>query len=118
MNGRKDISMSDEERRIRSAARELRFEPGFRDRVMARVREVEQTGNAATEVRSLRRVPDPLYFHLRRAFPRLAVAGLIGLVALGAYTLMGGAGLAGSPLDALLGLPPETMEAAFALGGV
>ena len=110
--------MRDEERWIRSAAPDMKFEPGFRDRVMTRVREIERAGTAATAARSPGRVADPLYVHLRHAFPRLALAGVIGLVALGAYTLIGSAGLAGSPLDALLGLPPETMEAAFALGGV
>ena len=110
--------MRDEERWIRAAAPEMRFEPGFRDRVLARVREIERAGDPASEGRSPARAADPLYVHLRHAFPRLALAGVIGLVALGAYTLAGGAGLAGSPLDALLGLPPETLEAAFALGGV
>ena len=110
--------MSDEERWIRSAAPEMRFEPGFSDRVMARIREIEPVGSAAPTARSPVWVADPLYVHLRRVFPRLALAGAIGLLALGTYTLIGGAGLAGSPLDTLLGLPPETMEAAFALGGV
>jgi len=110
--------MRDEERWIRSAAPEMKFEPGFRDRVMARVREVEQAENLESRTRRPGRGPDTLYFHLRHAFPRLAVAGVIGLVGLGMYTLIGGAGLAGSPLDALLGMPPETLEAAFILGGV
>ena len=118
MNDGKDVSMSDEARWIRSAAPDMKFEPGFRDRVMARVRKIERAGDAATAANSPGRIADPLYVHLRHAFPRLALAGVIGLVALGAYSLIGGAGLAGSPLDALLGLPPETMEAAFALGGV
>jgi len=118
VNDGKDVSMNGEERWIRSAAPEMRFEPGFRDRVMARVREIERPGNAAAAARGPDRVADPLYVHLRHAFPRLALAGVIGLVALGAYSLIGGAALAGSPLDALLGLPPETIEAAFALGGV
>ncbi len=92
------------------------FEPGFRDRVMARV------GELPGEVRQAARGDQPgaesLYLHLQRAFPRLAAACLIGVVALGIYSLLGDAGLANSAVEALLGIPGETLETAFALGGV
>jgi anti-sigma factor RsiW len=92
------------------------FEPGFRDRVMARV------GELAGEVRQPARGDQPgaesLYLHLQQAFPRLAAACLIGVVALGIYSLLADAGLANSAVEALLGIPGETLETAFALGGV
>jgi anti-sigma factor RsiW len=92
------------------------FEPGFRDRVMARVAELPGEGRRAAR-------PDlpgteSLYLHLQRAFPRLAAACLVGVVALGLYSLAGDAGLANSAVEALLGLPGETLETAFALGSV
>lgn len=92
------------------------FEPGFRDRVMARIREigVEQSSD---------RVPDrpsaeSLYLHMQFAFPRLAAACLIGVAAVGILSLVGDGGLAGSAIEALLGLPGATLETAFALGSV
>ena len=110
--------MSRTERQIRSSASRMHFEPGFSDRVLERVRELEAgaahdaapmpTGNAS----------ELLYLHMRRAFPRLAAACVVGLLALGTLALVGDAGLAGSPVDALLGLPAETLETAFALGGM
>lgn len=92
------------------------FEPGFRDRLMARVREI------SAEDRHIAHVDRPgaetLYIHLQRAFPRLAAACLIGIVALSVYSLVGDGGLASSAVETLLGLPGETLETAFALGGV
>lgn len=92
------------------------FEPGFRDRVMARVRELPSEKRHAVHVD--RPGAEALYLHLQRAFPRLAAACLIGVVALGVYSLVGDGGLASSAVEALLGLPGQTLETAFALGGV
>ena len=92
------------------------FEPGFRDRVMARVREISAEDRHVAHVD--RPGAEALYLHLQRAFPRLAAACLIGVVALGVYSLVGDGGLASSAVEALLGLPGQTLETAFALGGV
>ena len=43
---------------------------------------------------------------------------MIGVVALGVYSLVGDGGLANSAVESLLGLPGETLETAFALGSV
>ncbi len=96
----------------------MRFEPGFSDRVLERVRELE--ADAARDAAPLATgdASEQMYLHLRRAFPRLAAACLVGLVALGTLALVGDTGLAGSPLDALLGLPAQTLETAFALGAM
>ncbi len=83
---------------------------------MARVREIpvseRQAGHADGPV------AESLYLHLQFAFPRLAAACLIGVVALGVYSLVGDGGLANSAVEALLGLPGATLETAFALGSV
>ena len=92
------------------------FEPGFRDRVMARLREIPVEDRHAAHVD--RPGADALYLHLQRAFPRLAAACLIGVIALSVYSLVGDGGLASSAVETLLGLPGETLETAFALGGV
>jgi len=92
------------------------FEPGFRDRVMARVRELPAEDRHAAHAD--RPGADALYLHLQRAFPRLAAACLIGVIALSVYSLVGDGGLASSAVETLLGLPGETLETAFALGGV
>jgi len=92
------------------------FEPGFRDRVMARVRELP--GESRLAAHADRPGAESLYLHMQKAFPRLAAACLIGVVALGIYSLIGDAGLANSAVEALLGLPGETLETAFALGSV
>ena len=110
--------MSETERQIRSVAGQMQFESGFSDRVLARVRELESGEYEPSGPQVSRDGPDPLHFHLRRAFPRLAAACVIGLLALGALALAGDTSLAGSPLDALLGLPAETLETAFALGAM
>jgi len=92
------------------------FEPGFRDRVIARVREVrvEQKPVGIPD----RPSAESLYLHMQFAFPRLAAACLIGVVALGVLSLIGHGGLANSAIEALLGLPGATLETAFALGSV
>jgi hypothetical protein len=110
--------MNETERQIRSVAGQMQFEPGFSDRVLARVRELESGADDPSGSQVSHDSPDPLYSHLRRVFPRLAAACVIGLLALGALALSGDTGLAGSPVDALLGLPAETLETAFALGGM
>ena len=92
------------------------FEPGFRDRVMARVRELP--GETRREAHGDQPGVESLYLHMQRAFPRLAAACLIGVVALGIYSLVGDAGLAHSAVEALLGIPGESLETAFALGSV
>ena len=110
--------MRDEGRQMRSLREELErlepaFEPGFRDRVMARIRELPtaETHGARSEQPGA----DTLYMHLSWAFPRLAAACLVGVVVLGIYSLSGDGGLASSTLEALLGLPGETLETAFVL---
>lgn len=110
--------MREEERLIRSAVPDMGFDSGFRDRVMARVRHEGSLEAAGRDSRRSAWGADTMYYHLRRAFPRVAAAGVIGLIGLGMYALIGGAGVTGLSLDALLGLPPETLETAFALGGV
>jgi len=92
------------------------FEPGFRDRVMARVGDLPAEDRHAAHPD--RPGAESLYIHLQRAFPRLAAACLIGVVALGIYSLVGDVGLANSAVEALLGIPGETLEMAFALGSV
>lgn len=92
------------------------FEPGFRDRVMARVGALP--GEYQHAARGDQPGPESLYLHMQRAFPRLAAACLIGVVALGIYSLAGDAGLANSAIEALLGIPGESLETAFALGSV
>jgi hypothetical protein len=93
-----------------------KFEPGFRDRVITRVREirVEQKPVGIPD----RPSAESLYLHMQFAFPRLAAACLIGVVALGVLSLVGDGGLANSAIEALLGLPGATLETAFALGSV
>lgn len=92
------------------------FEPGFRDRVMARVGALPREDQHAA--RGDQPGMESMYLHMQRAFPSLAAACLIGVVALGIYSLVGDAGLANSAVEALLGIPGETLETAFALGNV
>ncbi|MCL7973867.1 MAG: hypothetical protein M8835_04845 [marine benthic group bacterium] len=106
------------ERTIRSSADQMRFKPGFSGRVMTRIRELESLEGVGAPARLDGSASDLLYQHLRHAFPRLAAACVVGLLALGTLALVGDTGLAGSPVDALLGLPAETLETAFALGGM
>ena len=110
--------MSSTERRIRASASRMRFEPGFSDRVLERIREVEASSAHDAATLATENASEQLYRHLRRAFPRLAAACLVGLLALGTLALVGDTGLAGSPVDALLGLPAQTLETAFALGAM
>ena len=92
------------------------FEPGFQDRVLARIRALPAAERHAAHAD--RTGAESLYLHLQRAFPRLVAACLIGVVALGVYSLVGDGGLANSAVESLLGLPGETLETAFALGSV
>lgn len=86
------------------------FEPGFADRVMARIAALRDSAPGAE-----RPGGELLHAHLRHAFPRLAAACLVGVAALSLYTLLSGAGLHGSPLEALLGLPETTLESVLVL---
>ena len=106
------------ERTIRSSADQMRFKPGFSGRVMAQIEGLESVHEVGARGRVNGNASELLYQQLRHAFPRLAAACLVSLLALGALALVGDAGLAGSPVDALLGLPAETLETAFALGGM
>jgi hypothetical protein len=86
------------------------FEPGFSGRVMARIAALP--GSAR---RGERPGSELFHAHLRHAFPRLAAACLVGVAALSLFTLLSGAGLHGSPLEALLGLPETTLESVLVL---
>ncbi len=80
------------------------FEPFFATRVMARIR-AESTS-----------VSDLRYEALRWMFARVAVVSLVIVVALGAYSAIGGA-YSGTVIEAMLGLPEVTLESAMTLGG-
>lgn len=86
------------------------FAPGFPERVMARIAALPAAARGAE-----RPGAELLHVHLRHAFPRLAAACLIGVAALSLFTLLSGAGLHGSPLEALLGLPETTLESVLVL---
>ena len=49
-------------------------------------------------------------------FARVAVVSLVIVVALGAYSAIGGA-YSGTVIEAMLGLPEVTLESAMTLGG-
>jgi hypothetical protein len=85
---------------------------------MDRIGQIELQDSIRVEGPGTEPSAESLYLNLRHSFPRLAAAGFVGLIGLGLYSLNSGAGLGGSPVDLLLGIPPETIEAVFALGGV
>jgi anti-sigma factor RsiW len=86
------------------------FEPGFSERVMARIASLPATARRAERPGS-----ELVHAHLVHAFPRLAAACVFGVLALGLYTLLAGAGLHGNALEALLGLPATTLESVLLL---
>jgi hypothetical protein len=87
---------------LRDAA-DRRFQPGFTDRVMERIR-------AESKVPAIL-----LTTALRGQFLRLAPLAAAVLVALGAYNLLGAGTSAGqSLLEAAVGLEPMTLETAYA----
>ena len=87
-------------------AEELRFEPGFVDRVMGRIR--AEGGPPVVVLSSA----------LTRQFWRLATVAAGLLLALGAYNLLGPGSASGqSVVETALGLQPITLEAAYAFDG-
>ncbi|HEX8695721.1 MAG TPA: hypothetical protein VF746_25120 [Longimicrobium sp.] len=81
------------------------FGAGFSSRVLARLR-AEETAPAAALARAL-----------QRQFLRLAPVGLAALVALGVHNAVAGSREgARDPLEAALGLPAVTFEAAYSSG--
>ena len=85
-------------------AEQRRFEPGFSQRVMERLR-----GEVVVPVIVLSRT-------LGRQFMRLAPVAAAVLVALSAYSLLGlGAASGQSVLETALGLEPLTVETAYEL---
>jgi hypothetical protein len=81
------------------------FGPFFSTRVMARL------GRSGA--------PDPvegMYEALRWLFARVAVACLVVMLGVGAYSALAG-GYGGSVVDSVLGLPEATLVTALAFGG-
>jgi len=81
------------------------FEPLFAARVTARLRQE----NSLAPV-------EGMYEALRWIFARVAVACLVVMLAIGAYSALEG-GYGGSVVDSVMGLPEATLETALALGG-
>jgi anti-sigma factor RsiW len=81
------------------------FEPFFAARVTARLRQE----NSLAPV-------EGMYGALRWIFARVAVACLVVMLAIGAYSALEG-GYGGSMVDSVMGLPEATLETALALGG-
>lgn len=81
------------------------FEPFFAARVAARLRQE----NSLAPV-------EGMYEALRWIFARVAVACLVAMLAIGAYSALEG-GYGGSMVDSVMGLPEATLETALALGG-
>jgi anti-sigma factor RsiW len=81
------------------------FEPFFAARVVARLRQSRQVSPV-----------EAMYDSLRWMFARLAVACVVLILSLGAYSALGG-GYTRSLVDAMLGLPEATLQTALTLGG-
>jgi anti-sigma factor RsiW len=81
------------------------FEPFFATRVVARLRQTESSAPV-----------EGMYEALRWIFARVAVACLVVMLAIGAYSALEG-GYGGSVVDSVMGLPEATLETALALGG-
>lgn len=79
------------------------FEPFFSTRVMARVRAEAKTP------------ADAMYDGLKWIFARVATAGVVVLLGIGAYSAIEG-GHAASVVDSMLGLPEATLASALTLG--
>jgi anti-sigma factor RsiW len=80
------------------------FEPFFAARVVARLREADSSA------------AEGMYEALRWIFARVAVACVVVMLAIGAYSALEG-GYGGSVVDSVMGLPEATLETALALGG-
>ena len=81
------------------------FEPFFAARVVARLRQADSSAPV-----------EGMYEALRWIFARVAVACVVVMLAIGAYSALEG-GYGGSVVDSVMGLPEATLETAFALGG-
>ena len=81
------------------------FKPFFSARVMARIQRSETASQA-----------NGMYEAMRWMFARVAVACLVVMLGIGAYSALNG-GYGGSMVDAMLGLPEATLETALTLGG-
>ncbi|MGB5304487.1 MAG: hypothetical protein WBO43_13570 [Gemmatimonadota bacterium] len=81
------------------------FEPFFAARVVARLRRADSSAPV-----------EGMYEALRWIFARVAVACLVVMLAIGAYSALEG-GYGGSVVDSVMGLPEATLETALALGG-
>lgn len=81
------------------------FEPFFAARVVARLRQPDSSAPV-----------EGMYEALRWIFARVAVACVVVMLAIGAYSALEG-GYGGSVVDSVMGLPEATLETAFALGG-
>jgi len=81
------------------------FQPFFAARVVAGLRRSD----------SLAQV-ESLYEGLRWIFARVAVASVVVMLGIGAYSALDG-GYGGSVVDSMLGLPEPTLETALTLGG-
>ena len=98
-DGLEDIAALLDEGAVRS------FQPFFAGRVMARL---GTSGMAAPG--------EGVYESLRWIFARVAVACVVVMIGLGAYSALDG-GYGGSVVDSMLGLPQPTLETALTLGG-
>lgn len=81
------------------------FEPFFAARVVARLRQADSSAPV-----------EGMYEALRWLFARVAVACVVVMLAIGAYSALEG-GYGGSVVDSVMGLPEATLETALALGG-
>ena len=81
------------------------FEPFFAARVVARLRQTDSSAPV-----------EGMYEALRWIFARVAVACVVVMLAIGAYSALEG-GYGGSVVDSVMGLPEATLETALALGG-
>ena len=80
------------------------FEPFFATRVMASVRRAESVAGV-----------EGVYEALRWLFLRVAVASVVIMLAIGAYSALGDS-YGGSVIDSVLGLPEATLTTALTLG--
>ncbi|HEX6747290.1 MAG TPA: hypothetical protein VF092_08310 [Longimicrobium sp.] len=101
MSDRLDAEMRGVEALLRAQRRDA-FAPGFAHRVMRRVRDEQAAPGAAFAAA------------LQRQFLRLAPLAAAAVVALAAWNLRE-ADARQSPVDAALGLPAVTIEAAYSL---
>ncbi|MFQ5571183.1 MAG: anti-sigma factor family protein [Rhodothermales bacterium] len=86
------------------------FAPYFSERVMRRLRRVEEPSWAAAS----------FYESLQGLFVRVAVAGLLVAIGLGTLNALDpdGMALASSTLEAVFGLPSTTLDTLFFLEGI